>query len=162
MAPNNNYINMNGMQPQNGQQLLGGQYPSYINNSGIGIVNPYENYMARPPMQTNQTNQFLRCRPVSSKEEAMAAQIDLDGSLWVFPNTPNGKIYTKQINNDGTAAFKTYTLTQNENPYNSNDYVTKEEFNQVVQSIMAAIAPVSNAGTATVDKNIEQQKPMDF
>lgn len=163
MAPNNNYINMNGMQPQNGQQLSSGQYPSsYVNNLGFGITNPYENYMARPPMQMNQTNQFLRGRPVSSKEEALAAQIDLDGSLWLFPNTPNKKIYTKQINSDGTAAFETYTLTQNENPYNSNNYVTKEEFNQVVQSIMAAIASASNAGTATVDKNIEQQKPMDF
>jgi hypothetical protein len=39
----------------------------------------------------------------------MVFQIDLDGSLWVFPNVANGKIYTKQINNDGTASFKIYT-----------------------------------------------------
>jgi len=50
----------------------------------------------------------LKCRPVSSKEEAMASQIDLDGSLWVFTDIGNGKIYTKQINNDGTASFRTY------------------------------------------------------
>lgn len=58
----------------------------------------------------NQYNQFLKCRPVSSREEAMAFQIDLDGSLWVFPNVGNGKIYTKQINNDGTATFSTYAF----------------------------------------------------
>lgn len=80
----------------------------------------------------------------------MAFQIDLDGSLWVFPNVANGKIYTKQINNDGTATFGTYTFTEDENPYNnSNEYVTKNEFNRVVQSIMAAIAPQNTeAGSA--------------
>lgn len=50
----------------------------------------------------------MKCRPVSSKQEAMASQIDLDGSLWVFTDIGNGKIYTKQINNDGTASFRTY------------------------------------------------------
>lgn len=163
MVPNNNYINMGSMQPQGGQQVSNIQYPSYVNNPTMGVINQYDNYIGRPPIQINQTNQFLKCRPVASKEEAMAAQIDLDGSLWVFINTPNGKIYTKQINNDGTAAFKTYTLTQNENPYNSKDYVTKEEFNQVVQSIMAAITPASNiGGTTAIDKGTEQQKSMDF
>ena len=42
----------------------------------------------------------------------MAFQIDLDGSLWVFPNIANGKIYTKQINNDGTASFGTYVYVE--------------------------------------------------
>ena len=55
-------------------------------------------------------NQFLKCRPVSSKEEARAYQIDLDGSLWVFTDIGNEKIYTKQVNNDGTATFKTYSF----------------------------------------------------
>lgn len=76
------------------------QYP--YNN--LMVNTPYDNYMNR--------NQFLKCRPVSSKEEAMAFQIDLDGSLWVFPNVANGKIYTKQINNDGTASFGTYIYTE--------------------------------------------------
>lgn len=87
-----------------------------------------------------QPNQFLKCRPVSSREEARAAQIDLDGSLWVFTDVGNNKIYTKQINNDGTAAFKTYALTADETPfYNGQEFVTKNEFNKVIQSLVAAI-----------------------
>jgi len=56
----------------------------------------------------------------------MAFQIDLDGSLWVFTDVGNDKIYTKQINNDGTASFKTYAYDKNDNPYVNNQYVTRE------------------------------------
>ena len=116
MAGYNNNMTVGGITPQ--QPI---QFP--YNN----INNPY-NYMGQQPIQ-NQTNQFLKCRPVSSKEEAMAFQIDLDGSLWVFPSVGNGKIYTKQVNNDGTATFSTYSLTKNENPFNASEYVTKDELN---------------------------------
>ena len=109
---------------------------------------PYDNYMGRMNGSQNLlSNQFLKCRPVSSKEEARAYQIDLDGSLWVFTDVGNGKIYTKQVNNDGTATFKTYLLTEDENPYNSNQYVTKDEFNKVIQALMATIQSQSNQQT---------------
>ena len=157
--PQTNYSNMNTMQPQGNQQMPYGQYP-YGNNNYL-MNTPYENYnMGRQqPMQQNLSNQFLKCRPVSSREEAMAFQIDLDGSLWVFPNVANHKIYTKQINNDGTATFNTYDLVKNENPFNSSEYVTKDQLNQVVQNIMAAIGP-TNTGTASAHSN--EQKQMDF
>ena len=120
MAGYNNMVT-GGIIPQ--QQLVQFHY----NN------NMYDNsYLQQPQMRMNnqnQMNQFLKCRPVSSKEEAMAFQIDLDGSLWVFPNVGNGKIYTKQVNNDGTASFSTYSLTKNENPFDANEYVTKDELN---------------------------------
>lgn len=75
----------------------------------------------------------------------MAFQIDLDGSLWVFPNVADGKIFTKQINNDGTATFKTYCYSAEEDSnYSSQDFVTKNEFNQVIQTIMAALHPNTN------------------
>lgn len=125
------------------------QYGYNWNNNTTAVPNPYpynnlishtpyENYMGN---LNQQNNQFLKCRPVSSREQAVAFQIDLDGSLWVFPNVANGKIYTKQINNDGTATFNTYTLSQDEIPYDSQQYVTKNEFNKVIQTIMAAIQP---------------------
>lgn len=113
------------------------QFPYNNSNNLMYGLEQYRVNNQQPQLQFN--NQFLKCRPVSSREEAMAFQIDLDGSLWVFPNIGNGKIYTKQVNNDGTATFSTYTFTENENPYNSNQYVTKNEFNKVVQTIMAAI-----------------------
>lgn len=65
----------------------------------------------------------------------------MDGSLWVFTDVGNDKIYTKQINNDGTAVFKTYALSQDENEYDSSAYVTREEFNKVIQALVATINP---------------------
>ena len=125
---------------QIGYNAMGANMPSQFpyNNNNLIYDNPRQ-YQINNQSQLQLNNQFLKCRPVSSREEAMAYQIDLDGSLWVFPNIGNGKIYTKQVNNDGTATFSTYTFTENESPYNSNDFVTKNEFNKVVQSIMAAI-----------------------
>ena len=89
------------------------QYP-YATNNLISNT-PYDNYMAGRATYQSNANQYLKCRPVSSKEEARAFQIDLDGSLWVFTDIGNEKIYTKQINNDGTATFKTYTFTMEDN-----------------------------------------------
>lgn len=102
------------------------QFP-YGNNNMLLSNSPYDNYMGRTNGSQNMlSNQFLKCRPVSSKDEAKAYQIDLDGSLWVFTDVGNEKVYTKQVNNDGTATFKTYALVEDEDPYKSNEYVTKE------------------------------------
>ena len=130
-------------QMPNGDSNFGN--PQMANNPyGNLMFNPnsYNNFLGKvgTPQNTMQNQiQFLKCRPVSSKEEAIASQIDLDGSLWVFTDLANGKIYTKQINNDGTATFKTYNYAKDENPYSSSNYVTKEEFNTVIQSLAAAI-----------------------
>ena len=121
--------------PLRGNQQIPIQYP-YGNN--VMAAMPYQTYNT---MGSQSQNQFLKCKPVSSKEEAIAFQIDLDGSLWVFPNVANGKIYTKQISNDGKAIFNTYAyIEEKEQPnIDGNNFVTKDEFNKVIQSIMAAI-----------------------
>ena len=93
------------------------QYP--YANSNLLTNSPYENYMGRSATYQPTQVQYLKCRPVSSKEEARASQIELDGSLNVFTDVANGKIYTKQINNDGTATFRTYALTADEDPNKS-------------------------------------------
>ena len=121
--------------PTTGQAPIATQYPYGVNYSNILTKQPYQNF---------QQTQFLKCRPVSSKQEAMAFQIDLDGSLWVFTDVGNDKIYTKQINNDGTATFKTYALIQDKSPYETSQYVTREEFNKVLQSLMAATTSVQS------------------
>ncbi len=129
------------------------QYP-YGNNN----ITLYDNYMGRMNGSQNLlSNQFLKCRPVSSRDEARAYQIDLDGSLWVFTDVGNGKIYTKQVNNDGTASFKTYAFAEDEKPYSSDEYVTKEEFNRVVQTLMAAMRPGDVQESASVQSNSQDQ-----
>ena len=118
-----NYSNTNnlGMQQipnvMSQQQQAPLQFP-YGNNNMLLSNSPYDNYMGRTNGSHNfLSKQFLKCRPVASKEEASAYQIDLDGSLWVFTDVGNEKIYTKQVNNDGTASFKTYVLTKDEKPH---------------------------------------------
>lgn len=149
--PNYNVPNQLNLQ-SNGQPQFPTQFP--FGNANVLLNNtPYDNYMGRV---NSPQNQYLKCRPVSSKDEARAFQIDLDGSLWVFTDVGNGKIYTKQVNNDGTAAFKTYIITEeSDNPYTtSSQYVTKEEFNKVIKELMVAIHPAQES-TSTRNNNTE-------
>ena len=53
-----------------------------------------------------------RIRPVSSIDEVKASVIDFDGSVFYFPDLANKKIYTKQINLDGTASLNMYELKE--------------------------------------------------
>ncbi len=155
-TPPSNGINM-GMPQQN--------FP-YGNNNSSNFINnsPYNNYMERLNNSLNLQNQYqFKGRPVSSKEEARAAQIDFDGSIWIFTDIGNGKIYTKQINNDGTATFKTYAFQEDEIPYASTEFVTKEEFNKVIQSLMAAISsPPQNEATNEVASSDKTKASINF
>ena len=154
---NYNNPNLNLQQPQWQPQM---QSP-YGNNNMLLSNNPYDNYMGNQRVNSQDllSRQYIKCRPVSSKDEARACQIDLDGSLWVFTDLGNGKIYTKQINNDGTAAFKTYAFVKDENPYDSStEYVTKEEFNKTIQTLVAAIHPAQQQS----QNNSETKTSMTF
>lgn len=92
------------------------------------------NGMFQPNMQMQQQQQqnIIKGRPVSGIEEARAAMIDLDGSLFVFTDIANKKIYTKQIQLDGSAEVKTYRLieqpTQENKEIEQSDYVLRSEF----------------------------------
>lgn len=141
------------------QSITGAQIQNPYGNNNMLMNLPYNNGSSYMAQGSNSPNQFLKCRPVSSKDEARAYQIDLDGSLWVFTDVGNGKIYTKQVNNDGTATFKTYAFTQDENPYAST-YVTKEEFNKVIQTLMATIQ--SNGSQETMGINKSSEPIMNF
>lgn len=87
-----------------------------------------------PPIMTQPGN-YIKGRPVASLEEARAAQIDFDGSLHVFTDIGNKKIYTKQINIDGTATLNTYSLVEEDVASSQPEYVTKAEFNQALVQI---------------------------
>lgn len=58
------------------------------------------------------SNNYVKCRAVTSIDEAKASMIDLDGSIHVFTDIGNKCIYTKQINLDGTATLNTYVLQE--------------------------------------------------
>jgi hypothetical protein len=59
-----------------------------------------------------QPQAYLKGRLVSSLEEARATSIDFDGSIFYFPDLANRRIYTKQINLDGTATLNMYELRE--------------------------------------------------
>lgn len=104
LAVNNNQMQIPQQRQQNPYQ------GNHIN--GLLQNTPYDNYMGYNSnlMQNSHNNYFFKGRPVSSKEEAKVAQIDLDGSLWVFIDMTHGRVYTKQILNDASSDFKTYIL----------------------------------------------------
>ena len=77
---------------------------------------------------------YLKGRPVSSLEEARAANIDFDGSIFYFPDVANKRIYTKQINTDGTSSLLMYELKTIPVEKPSPDYITREEFEALFEA----------------------------
>ena len=73
----------------------------------IPNYNPYQTMAPQPRYQFQDPN-FLKGRPVTSIDEVRATPIDFDGSIFYFPDLTNNRIYTKQINMDGTPSFKVF------------------------------------------------------
>ena len=87
---------------------------------------------------------FIKGRPVSSFEEARVAQIDLDGSIFMFPDLGNKKIYTKRINADGTATINTYVLDVEPNE-ELPKYATAKEVQDLRDTLEEILAKSKNA-----------------
>jgi hypothetical protein len=135
-------------------QGMPNQYNGYYQQNTYG--NQYQRQTVPESYGASPGVSYLKGRPVLSVEEARASQIDLDGSLHVFTDIGNKKIYTKQLNLDGTATLKTYVLVEDK-PLTSMDteYVTKAEFQQ-------ALAQIQNAFAATQQKEEKRPTVLDF
>lgn len=97
----------------------------------------YQPTQAAPAYQMRQ-QMGLKGRPVASIEEARASTIDFDGSVFYFPDLANKRIYTKQINMDGTATLFMYELKEMpQEP--SSTFVTKEEFDKVISQLKSLL-----------------------
>lgn len=106
-------------------------------NQDAATVAPTQPQVQLPPMIPQQN--YIKGRPVVSIDEARASQIDLDGSLYVFPDLGNKKIYTKQINLDGTATFNVFELKAEEAPAEGPAYVTKDELDHILEQFKASL-----------------------
>lgn len=86
---------------------------------------------------------FIKGRPVVSIDEARASQIDLDGSLYVFPDLGNKKIYTKQINMDGTATFNVFELAPQapQVSESQSDYITRAQLDEILMQFKESLIP---------------------
>ena len=115
-------------------------YPQQIPNQQVPQQQPqYQvpGYLRQAPPQVT-----LKGRLVSSLEEARATSIDFDGSVFYFPDLANKRIYTKQINMDGTASLYVYELRETpiENEASGfvpsvEKFVTREEFERVLAEL---------------------------
>ena len=115
--------------------------PAYQTPAARATVPP-----AQIPQQpiVQQSSPFLKGRLVSSIEEARAQTIDFDGSVFYFPDLANRKIYTKQINLDGTSTLNMYELKEIPQPVmvtQGQEYITREEFEKAVNQLKEMMAP---------------------
>lgn len=102
----------------------------------------YNSYYNQQPQQMRAPAYAgLKGRPVSSLDEARATSIDFDGSVFYFPDLANKRIYTKQINVDGTATLLMYELKELPSgvPEDSSNYITRQEFEQVIAQLKSAL-----------------------
>lgn len=105
---------------------------------------PY--FYQRPVVPQYEYVPQIKGRFVSSLDEARASQIDFDGSMFVFPDVANKRIYTKQINLDGTASLNTYVYENN--PTTPGDFVTRAEFVSALEEIRSIMERGNNVESA--------------
>ena len=127
-------------------------YNTNTNQQPIYTQPSYAQYLGNRPIYPNTvlqgatTYMGIKGRPVASIEEARASIIDFDGSIFYFPDLANKRIYTKQINMDGTALLNVYELKELpiEPEITPNEYITRAEFEAVINALRttpAAPAP---------------------
>lgn len=97
---------------------------------------------------------MIKGRPVASIDEVKAAQIDFDGSLFIFPDIANKRIYTKQINLDGTASLNIYELEVKNDTSNTSNYVTKDEFNKTIAEMKEMLSQKVESKGGKVNESI--------
>lgn len=132
----------------------------------------YPNYNYYPPrqqqqMQPQQPQQqippFLKGRPVSSLEEVRAIPIDFDGSIFYFPDIANRRIYTKQINLDGTALINMYEFKpipvaqETTSNANTDSFITREEFDETMSKIKEMFAAIPAQSPQPAQKEVTKK-----
>lgn len=124
--------------------MIPNNYNNYSYYQPATVPASYSQQMLNTMQQTrpgylDNSSPVIKGRPVASIEEARACMIDLDGSVFYFPDTAQQKIYTKQINLDGTSSLKVYELVPAPTPMPmdipKDALVTKEEFNKALEEI---------------------------
>ena len=119
-------------------------------------------YQPRAYQQAPLQPMGLKGRLVSSFEEARASSIDFDSYVFYFPDLANRRIYTKQINIDGTASLYVYELR--EMPVQREEsvlvpsvekFVTRDEFEQVLEQLRLLQKPTEPAVSAAPKEKVE-------
>ena len=103
--------------------------------------------------QSAQSNFF--CRPVASKEEALAVPVDFMGQPMFFPDLAHSVIYMKRFNtNTGAADLFEFHGQQEQTPAPS--FAPLDEFNAMkdtIDQLKAEIEKLKKPANRTVKKN---------
>ena len=137
------YYNPGMQNAQQRLQMMENQYPQYTGGMGYNPQGAYQ----QPNQQTPPAAPIIKGRPVSNEEEANAAMIDFDGSLFIFPDKGHGKIYTKQLGLDGNIIFQRYSLDQptapmeqpRQEPIDLSGYAKQEDLEKMVTELKQKI-----------------------
>ena len=93
------------------------------NYNGYGGYNPMNTYIPQMPVQApqnvpqqqmgNQSQPMFNCRPVTSREEARAVQVDFFGPGTLMPDLGHGVVYLKRFNQQtGSCDIFEFTVQQ--------------------------------------------------
>lgn len=132
---------------------MAANYPYYPSTQS----QPQPIYQPRQPVayvEQPSSQMGIKGRPVTSIEEARAISIDFDGSVFYFPDLANKRIYTKQINMDGTSSLNVYEW-KNDPVISSPQYVTREEFETVLKQLKETLMQHQEA-------KVEEPKKLEF
>ena len=149
-------------QPQNQFQQMNQQVPQTA-------LQAAQTQNMNQPSNFTRTQQNVFVRAVTGREEAIAAQIPLDGSIVAFTDFAHKKIYTKQLNmNDGSAIFDTYekveTGSKQEEPKTEpefsstgqSEYVRRTEIDSLRAQFEKAISEMSEK---LKQINVQEEEP---
>lgn len=113
-------------------------YPNYIQSpQPFDRVQPFNAGM-QPSLQSGHAQRYLKGRPVSCFEEAKSYPVDWDGSLYVFPDLANNRIYTKQSMNDGSCPTRCYIEQQM--PQNPPSQAEEPVSNKIILELQDKVA----------------------
>lgn len=94
--------------------------------------------------------------PVASIEEARAANIDFDGSVFIFPDLANQRIYTKNINQDGTLSFNIYELsgTDKKTGDDPTKFITRAQLDDALMKFKQDLMNTTGISLASEEKKV--------
>lgn len=123
-------------------------YPNNNNYFGQGYMNyPYFNMNPSGQQGFQQGQQGQQVMPlnkpqmpkiafVASFDEVKSAAVDYDGSLNVFVDTQQDRIYTKQFTNEGKVDYKVFILSKDEpREISPANFATKDDLEVLLSEV---------------------------
>ena len=109
-------------------------YNPYLFQNGFGQQAPIQQPMM-PMQQTVSTQSGFTCRPVTSKEEATAVQVDFFGPGTIMPDLAHGVVYLKRFNSQTGACDIFEFFSKQEKEAEPVQFATKNELDSLRNEI---------------------------